>query len=250
MTQEWNPALYEASHSFVWEYGRDLLGLLAPQPGERILDVGCGAGQLTAEMARAGATVTGIDSSASMISRAAANFPDLRFELHDVCELPYRGEFDAIFSNAALHWVLRAGDAVHSIAAALKPGGRFVAEFGGHGNIRVLLECVRQALESKFGVAPESVNAWYFPTIGEYATLLERHGFEVNFGALFDRPTALEGGAQGLANWFAMFGSPIPADFADPEFLHVVERFAAPHLLRDGVWYADYRRLRIVARKA
>src|SRR5438309_947780 len=116
MTQEWNPALYEKSHSFVWEYGRDLLGLLAPQPGERILDVGCGAGQLTSEIARAGALVTGIDSSSSMISQAAANFPELTFELRDVCEFPYRGEFDAVFSNAVLHWVLRAGDAVRSIS--------------------------------------------------------------------------------------------------------------------------------------
>src|SRR5438552_227541 len=123
MTQEWNPALYESSHSFVWEYGRDLLALLAPQPGERILDVG-------------------------------------------------------------------------------------------------------------FGAAPESVNPWYFPTIGEYATILQQHGFEVNFAILFDRPTALEGGAQGLANWFAMFGSPIPADLTNPEFVRLVERFAAPRLLR------------------
>src|SRR5258708_1506630 len=135
MTREWNPGLYESSHSFVWEYGRDLIGLLAPQPGERILDVGCGTGQLTAEIARSGAHVVGIDSSSRMIEQARGNFPDLRFELQDVCTIEYRAEFDAVFSNAALHWVLRAEDAARAIAQALRPSGRFVAELGGHGNI-------------------------------------------------------------------------------------------------------------------
>jgi trans-aconitate methyltransferase len=249
MTREWNPGLYESSHSFVWEYGRDLLGLLAPQPGERILDVGCGTGQLTSEIARGGAQVVGIDSSTAMIGQAAANFPGLRFALQDVSAMQYREEFDAVFSNAALHWVLRAEGAVRAMAAALKPGGRLVAEFGGQGNIRALLEAVRQALISKLGSAPERLNPWFFPSVGEYAAILERHGLEVAFAALFDRLTALEGGPKGLANWFAMFGGPIAEELRQPEFVDLVEQFAAPHLLRDGSWFADYRRLRIVARK-
>jgi trans-aconitate 2-methyltransferase len=249
MTSQWNPGLYESSHSFVWEYGRELIGLLAPEPGERILDVGCGTGQLTAEIARRGSEVAGIDSSLAMIAQARANFPDLRFELQDVRTMPYRAEFDAVFSNAALHWVPQAADAARSIAGALAPGGRFVAELGGHGNIRALIEAVRQALCSKLGSAPERLNPWFFPSVAEYAAILERHGLEVTFAALFDRVTALEGGTRGLANWLAMFGAPLSEELLHPDFVTLVEQFAAPHLLRDGVWFADYRRLRVVARK-
>jgi trans-aconitate methyltransferase len=249
VNREWNPDLYQSTHSFVWEYGRDLLGLLAPQSGERVLDVGCGTGQLTSEIARTGADVTGIDNSAAMIAQARQNFPDLRFDVQDVCSLPYREEFDAVFSNAALHWVVRADDAAEAMARALKSGGRLVVEFGGRGNIRALLDALRLALKSRHGVEPERVNPWYFPSIGEYAALLERHGLEVTFGALFDRPTALEGGRQGLANWFAMFGAPLTEELRRPEFVRLVEQFASARLLRDGVWSADYRRLRMVARK-
>jgi trans-aconitate methyltransferase len=249
VNRDWNPDLYQSSHSFVWEYGRDVIGLLAPQPGERILDVGCGTGQLTAEIARAGADVTGVDQSAAMIAQARHNFPDLRFEVQDVCSLPYREEFDAVFSNAALHWVTRADDAAAAMAGALKPGGRLAVEFGGRGNIRALLEALRLALKSRRGSASEQVNPWYFPSVGEYAALLERHGLEVTFAVLFDRPTALEGGSQGLANWFAMFGTPLAEELRQPEFVGLVEEFAAGSLLRDGVWSADYRRLRVVARK-
>jgi len=246
---EWNPDLYQSSHSFVWEYGRDLIGLLEPEPGERILDVGCGTGQLTAEIARAGAEVTGIDNSPAMIAQARNNFPILRFEVHDICSLPDREEFDAVFSNAALHWVARADDAAAAMARALKPGGRLVVEFGGRGNTRALLDALRQALKARHGVEPEHVNPWYFPSIGEYAALLERHRLEVTFATLFDRRTPLEGGSQGLANWFAMFGAPLAEELRQPEFVRQVEQFAAASLLRDGVWSVDYRRLRMVAHK-
>ncbi|MBZ5623346.1 MAG: class I SAM-dependent methyltransferase [Acidobacteriia bacterium] len=249
MNRDWNPSLYQSSHSFVWEYGRDLLGLLAPLAGERILDVGCGTGQLTAEIARAGAEVLGIDHSVSMITQARRNFPDQRFEVQDVCAMPFRTEFDAVFSNAALHWVERADDAAAAMARALKPGGRLVVEFGGRGNTRALLEALRLALKARHGAEPQRVNPWFFPSVGEYASLLERHGLEVTFATLFDRPTALEGGGEGLANWFAMFGASLTEELRQPEFVRLVEQAAAPSLLRDGVWWADYRRLRVAARK-
>ena len=249
MNSDWNPDLYQSSHSFVWEYGRDLIGLLAPQSGERILDVGCGTGQLTAEIARAGASVTGIDQSAAMIAQARSNFPDLRFDVQDVCSLPFDEEFDAVFSNAALHWVVRADAAAAAMAGALKPGGRLVVEFGGRGNTRALLEALQLALQSRLGAEPERVNPWYFPSVGEYAALLERQALEVTFAVLFDRRTSLEGGSQGLAKWFAMFGAPLTEELRQPEFVRLVEQFAAPSLLRDGVWSVDYRRLRVVARK-
>ena len=120
----WNSELYQKGHSFVWQYGKELVQLLSPRAGERILDVGCGTGQLTAEIAKTGAEVVGTDFSPDMITAARLNFPDLRFEVADATSLPFNNEFDAVFSNAVLHWVGDQLGAVHSIARSLKPGGR------------------------------------------------------------------------------------------------------------------------------
>lgn len=226
-----------------------MLELLAPCPGERILDVGCGTGQLTAEIARAGAETLGIDSSPAMIEQATKNYPGLKFEVADVRALPFREEFDAVFSNAALHWVQDAEPAAAAMAAALKAGGRFVAEFGGRGNIADLVDAALRALES-LGIA--GVNPWYFPSVGEYAGLLERHGLEVAYAALIDRRTPLEGGPRGMADWIDMFGGPFTAKLAaaqKQEFGRRVEQLAAPKLFQNGGWSADYRRLRIAAVK-
>jgi len=248
----WNPALYQSKHSFVWEYGRDLLALLDPQPGERVLDVGCGTGQLTSEIAYAGAEVTGIDNSPSMIEKARDNFPAIRFDVQDVRALPYNAEFDAVFSNAVLHWVIDAEQAVVAIGRALKPGGRFVAELGGRGNIRAVMAASDRALR-KLGVPdPERDHPWYYPSVSEYSTLLERNGFEVNSAALFDRPTPLEGDDDALPNWLRMFGARLVQRLAPervPEYHRLASEFAAPALHRDEGWFADYRRLRIVARR-
>ena len=249
MTQHWDPALYQGGHSFVFERGRDLVPLLAPAPGERILDVGCGTGQLTWEIARAGARVVGIDSSAAMIEEARRNFPALEFVLSDVRSMPFENEFEAVFSNAALHWVRDAERAAAAIARALRPGGRFVAEFGGQGNVAALLDAAYAALAD---LGREGQNPWYFPSVGEYATLLESKGLAVTYAALFDRPTPLEGGDQAIARWFTMFGGPFLSGLDDGEkaaFLRQAQEHAARHLCRDGTWYADYRRLRIAACK-
>jgi trans-aconitate methyltransferase len=252
VSQDWNAGLYEAKHSFVWQFGRDLLQVLDPQAGERILDVGCGTGRLTAEIAGAGAEMVGIDYSPTMIAQARANYPILVFETQDACQMPYCGEFDAVFSNAALHWIQPAEDAAAAMARALKSGGRLVAELGGRGNVQVLVDSAYRALKQLGIPDPERYNPWYFPSVGEYATLLERQGLEVTLVAMFDRATPLEGGAAGLKDWFAMFGAPFteglpPASHA--EFLRLVEGYAQGDLLRHGQWVADYRRLRIVARK-
>jgi len=244
--------MYQSKHAFVWEYGKDLVGLLAPQSGERILDAGCGTGQLTAEIARAGADVIGIDSSPAMIEQARANLPGVRFEVADLTAIEYREEFDAVFSNAVLHWVRKSDDAEEAIRRALKPGGRFGPEFGGHGNNRMVLEAVYRAMDAVGVREPERYNPWFYPTIGEYAALLERHGLAVTFAVLFDRPTALEGGAQGLSNWLGMFGAQLTAGIPDEkrkQFQHIVEQNAAPLLWREGKWWVDYRRLRVVALK-
>jgi SAM-dependent methyltransferase len=228
----WNPELYQNQHSFVWKYGTELLPLLDPRPGEEILDIGCGTGQLTARIAESGATVTGFDSSPQMISEAGAHFPQVRFFVADVRTWSPSQAYDAVFSNAALHWVTDAGAAVRNIARALKPGGRFVAEFGGHGNIRLLLE--------KGGLP----NPWYFPTIGEYATLLEKHGLETRQAWLFDRTTVLEDPERGLRDWLTMFGKHWQLSESD---LDGLEERLRPYLFREGRWVVDYRRIRVHA---
>ena len=251
-TADWNARLYDSSHAFVWEFGRALLAQLAPQPGERILDIGAGTGHLTAEIAASGAEVVGIDRSATMTGQARANFPQLRFETLDVNALPFDGEFDAVFSNAVLHWVKPPEGAVSAIARALKPGGRIVLEFGGHGNIRVIVEAAYHAL-TRLGVAnPERYNPWYYPSIPEYAALLEARRIEVTFAHLFDRPTPLEEGERGLNNWFRMFGARLMEalpEAAHADFLRLAAEYAAPYLRREGRWTADYRRLRIAGSK-
>jgi len=246
----WNPALYQSGHGFVWEYGKELLPLLDPRPGQRILDLGCGTGQLTAEIARSGAHVIGLDSSAGMIEEARRLHPALSFESGNATTLHFESAFDGVFSNAVLHWVREADRAVAGVCRALKPGGRFVAEFGGYGNIRHLLDAAYGAMGALGIARPEDLNPWYFPTIGEYAGVLEGNGLSVTAAWLFDRMTPLEGGRDGLFQWMEMFGGAfleaLPKD-QWPAFRSEFETRAAPALLHDGIWTADYRRLRVVA---
>jgi trans-aconitate 2-methyltransferase len=247
-TPAWNADLYDKSHSFVWKFGAALLELLEPKPGERILDLGCGTGPLTAQIAAAGAEVVGIDSSADMIAQARRSFPQFHFEVADARSFALDEEFDAVFSNAVLHWVKEPDQAVTRIRAALKSGGRFVAEFGGRGNTQRLADGLRRQAAA-FGITDFEL-PWYYPGIAEYSSILERHGFEVTFATLFDRPTALEG-EDGLRKWFEMFGGSLldRLNSADRQAcLAALETDLRPALYRDGTWFADYRRLRIVAR--
>lgn len=247
MAQFWNPALYDSKHNYVTQYGEDLLSLLDAKPGERILDLGCGTGHLTAKIADSGAAVIGLDSSASMVEQAQAAYPNIEFIVGDARHFHFDHPFDAVFSNAALHWIPEAEAVVHAIWNALKPGGRFVAEFGGKTNVRQIMEGVRAALEST-GYPPPS-QFWYFPSIGEYAALLEKQGFRVVYAIHFDRPTPLEG-QDGMRNWLAMFGNGLLAYVSEETkdaVIETAERHLRKTLYREGIWYADYVRLRIVA---
>jgi trans-aconitate methyltransferase len=229
----------------VWRYGASLLQLLAPQPGERILDIGCGTGQLTAEIARSGAQVTGLDGSQEMLSGARKNYPGIEFVSGDAAAFHFPAPFDAVFSNAVLHWVKNAEGAAASIARALRPGGRFVAEFGGQGNIAT----VQAALRAVLGPVADEQSPWFYPSIGEYATILERHGLEVRNASLFDRPTPLEG-ENGLESWLRMFGQTYLGQFTPERASGIVGQLVdrlRPAFFRDGVWTVDYRRLRVVA---
>ena len=250
--KRWDPALYDSKHSFVWKYGRELIEMLAPQPGERILDLGCGTGHLTNQLAVTGASVTGLDRSSAMIEQARLNYPHLGFEEGDAADFTFAEPFDGVFSNAALHWVQRAENVVACVARALKPGGRFVAEFGGKGNIRAIHVALLGALD-ELGLAREPVwNPWYYPSIGEYASLLERHGLEVRHATLFDRPTPLEEGERGLRLWLEMFAGELFDTLTVEEreqAIQSVERRLRPARFRDGSWHADYTRIRVSARR-
>lgn len=250
--KKWNAELYDARHAFVWEKAKGLVELLAPKPGERILDLGCGTGALTAEIAAAGAEVFGVDRSTDMIAEARKKFPALRFEVIDACELSFTGEFDAVFSNAVLHWIREPERVIVGVEKALRPRGRFVAEFGAKGNIQRLVDGMERACRAMGISQPVTAALWYYPSIAEYSSLLEKHGLEVSHAALFDRPTKLEDGEKGLDNWIHMFAQAF-MDTVGPERLEAwtreVERQTRPDLWKADHWELDYRRLRIAAWK-
>jgi trans-aconitate 2-methyltransferase len=247
---QWNPNLYDSRHSYVFQYGEDVLKLLAPQPGERILDLGCGTGHLTQKIADAGAQVIGMDKAESMVEQARQNYPELQFLVADATNFTFDEPFDAIFSNAVLHWIPAAEAVAACVWRALKPGGRFVAEFGGKANIRAVSTAVYAALQA-LGHPDLRLPPYYFPSIGEYATLLEKQGFRVTFAVHFNRPTAVEG-EDGLQSWLEMYlnniVSALPEAARTPFFRQVEDRLR-PTQYRDGTWYVDYVRLRIVAVK-
>jgi SAM-dependent methyltransferase len=251
MTQEmkWDSGLYDDKHSFIWKLGASLLDLLKAQPEERILDVGCGTGHLTAQIASAGAICIGIDRSHDMIRQALENYPHLQFQVMDAREITFAESFDAVFSNATLHWITDPERVVAGIARSLRPGGRFVAEFGGKGNRAQFLAAASRAW-THAGVAGPMPLPWFYPSLAEYAALLERHGFEVTDAALFDRPTPLDDGERGLRNWIEMFGDVFLETVSGSQreqFVADVEREARPTLFRGSQWIMDYRRLRISA---
>ncbi len=250
---QWNTALYESKHAFVWQYGEELLKLLSPQLGERILDLGCGPGQLTEKIATAGAVVMGIDADRTMIEKAKHNYPQLQFAVADAQNFQVEQPFDAVFSNAVLHWIPEPDAVIRCIHQALKPRGRFVAEFGGKGCVLAITKALHGVLEEIGYKSSETQIRWYFPSIGEYATRLEEHGFEVSYAVLFDRPTPLSDGDVGLANWIQMFANRLLLGLSAEQQTHViqaVEHRLKPTLYKDGTWIADYRRIRVVAIKA
>jgi trans-aconitate methyltransferase len=246
---EWDAGAYDSGHSFVYEAAADLVDCLEPSPDEQVLDLGCGTGQLTWQIADSGATTVGTDSTPDMIARAREAHPDLPFVRADARALPFGRSFDAVFSNAVLHWVDadEQDNVIREVRSVLDPGGRFVTELGGTDNVARVFEGVRAALADR-GV--EAENPWYFPSPAAYATRLERGGFEVRSVRLFDRPIPLDGGDDGLRNWLELFGDRFFSGFTPAERDRVIEDIEArlrDDLYDDGVWTADYRRLRFVA---
>jgi len=247
MTNTWDAKDYDSAHSYVWRLGEGVVELLAPRAGERVLDVGCGTGHLTARIAESGAIVEGIDASAEMVAAARANYPALAFRVADATTFEVERPVDAVFSNATLHWVRDADAVAGRIARALRRGGRFVAEFGGAGNAREVSRAIAAGLAAVGAPAFETLSPWYFPTIAAYAGVLERAGLEVTFATLFDRPTTVE---AGIRSWVEMYGGMFLGAVGAgrrEDFLAAVEEAGRGTLFREGKWVVDYRRIRVVA---
>ncbi len=244
--QRWQAAQYARDGHFVSELAEDVFAWLAPQKGERILDLGCGDGRLTARIAASGAQVLGVDISEDLL--AAARDRGLSVQRMDGEALSFDREFDAVFSNAALHWMTRPERVIAGVARALRPGGRFVAEFGGHGNVAAIITAMRAVARLKGG-DETLAGPWFFPTPEHYAELLTQQGFQVERIGLFPRPTPLD---RGLRAWLRLFRQPFFDQFPPEkraEVLAEVESLLRPVLCdAAGNWTADYVRLRVCAR--
>jgi SAM-dependent methyltransferase len=241
--QTWCAEDYARHAAFVPALGAPLIDRLNPRPGERILDLGCGDGTLTAQIAARGCTIVGVDASDEMIAAAKKRGLDAR--LIDAEQLPFHAEFDAVFSNAVLHWIRSADAVIAGVARALKPGGRFVGEFGGHTNIAAITTALRAVLP-RYGVgAPAD---WYYPTPAEYGARLTAGGFHVDEIALVPRPTPLP---TGMAGWLETFRGTIlnalPPDERQRAKDDIVELLRPVLCDERGQWTADYVRLRFAA---
>ncbi len=243
--QRWSAEDYARNGRFVTDLAGPVLAMLAPQNGERILDLGCGHGVLTAAIAEAGASVLGVDLSEELL--AAARERGLVVRKADGHALPFEREFDAVFSNAALHWMRKPELVIAGVARALRIRGRFVGEMGGHGNVAAIATAMR-AVGAERGGDPAKVAPWFFPSVACYRRLLEAGGFTVTTIALVPRPTPL---ATGIEGWLETFGRSFFEQFAEPERKDVIAEVV--ELLRpslcddDGVWTADHIRLRFAA---
>jgi trans-aconitate methyltransferase len=244
-TNTWDTAAYDRDFAFVSAYGAELLEWLRAEPGETVLDLGCGTGELAARVAAAGATVIGIDSDPAMIEAARRRLPDAELRVADGHDFAVDEPVDAVFSNAALHWMPAAVEVLGCVSDALRTGGRFVAEMGASGNVATVTAAVDQACRE--AGLPERAWPWFFPSPAQYAAMLEDAGLEIRELDFRDRPTELVG-EDGITGWLRMFAGPAMADVPAEVVDRAVE-LARPALWRNGAWWADYRRLRFRAVK-
>ncbi|TMM57129.1 methyltransferase domain-containing protein [Maribacter algarum] len=250
LANKWDAELYNDKHAFVYKYGASLIDLLDAKPYERILDLGCGSGELTHLIREKSTEVIGFDKSPEMIEKARMQFPLIDFQVADASDFQFDEPFDAIFSNAALHWVTEYEGAIHSMHRNLKKGGRIVVEFGGKGNVKAITGQLQKSLLARGYENQAGLKLWYFPSVGEYGLELEKVGFTVTEAQWYDRPTELADEETGIKDWLSMFCKPFfegvdGSDIAD--IMIEIEEKLKPTLFRNGKWYADYKRIRIVA---
>lgn len=247
VSQHWDPNRYQSNASFVAKLGTPLIDLADLKAGERVLDLGCGDGALTVELASLGCRVVGVDASAEQVEAARARGLDARVMSGE--DLAFSQEYDVVFSNAALHWMKNQPAVIEGIWRALKPGGRLIAEMGGIGNVNSVARALESALDKR-GYDGASANPWYFPSPGTQTTLLEQSGFVVRAVSLFDRPTPLPGDIEG---WLWTFGESFLMTATPQERNSIVKevRSALRNTLCDenGNWFVDYVRLRFQAEK-
>lgn len=246
-SQSWDPDRYARNARFVADLGMPVVELLEPEPGEYILDLGCGDGALTEKLADMGCTVVGVDGSAEQIKAARG----LGLDAHtmDGHRLTFEPTFDAVFSNAALHWMKRPDEVIAGVWNALKPGGRFVAECGGHGCVNTIVTALMEGLQRR-GIQDSKINPWYFPTDDEYGKRLEKQGFVIHYIALIPRPTPLPGDIIGWLETFAESFTSCLSETERPNFLAEIRTALRPKLCdENGQWTADYIRLRFAAEK-
>ena len=243
--QDWNPRQYAQNARFVSDLGMSVVELLAPKSHERILDLGCGDGALTIRLLDYGCDVVGVDSSPAMIDAARS----LGVDAHviDARKLGFTDEFDAVFSNAALHWMAAPDKVIRGVWRALKVGGRFVGEFGGHGNVASITAALESALQARGIAVPKP---WYFPKPENYSKLLETQGFSVDYIELIPRPTPLPGD---MNSWLETFAQPFTGAIVPAERQQLIDEIttALRPMLCDarGCWHVDYTRLRFSASK-
>lgn len=244
---EWNSTLYDKKHDFVAEYGKGLLEFVPQNAKQSILDLGCGTGTLTAQLADLCDRIVGVDASQNMIDKAKEEFSNIEFKVCDALALPFKKEFDVVFSNAVFHWISDHDALLKNIHKALKPQGVLVCEFGASGNIATIENAFAAACSSRgYSYEPK----FNFPMVEDFDKLLEDNGFVIDRIYDYDRPTVLKDGEQGLVNWMKQFYASelqVMPEHVQTMVLEKVEELTRDTLWNGAEWVADYRRLRVIA---
>ena len=244
---KWDSHLYDEKHQFVAAYGKNLLQAISPDPAQRILDLGCGTGTLTAQLKPLCGYVLGVDSSPDMIRRAHRQYPQLDFQVADALSLPWQEAWNIVFSNAVFHWIKDHNRLLANVRRCLKPGGQLICEFGAQGNVAAIEAAFSQAAADA-GYAYRS--KFTFPSPGQFGALLEQNGFVIDHLFDYDRPTPLLDGRAGLDAWVKQFFASeleaIPTRL-HPMLFHRIQELLLDQLWDGHQWFADYRRLQTVA---
>ncbi|MBS7576272.1 MULTISPECIES: class I SAM-dependent methyltransferase [unclassified Enterococcus] len=244
---KWNSKLYDSKHDFVSEYGKGLLEFIPNDKNQKILDLGCGTGTLTNEIASYCQYVLGVDGSKEMIEQAKITYPELEFEVGNALKMSYESQWDIVFSNAVFHWIFDHNLLLANIKSSLRGSGQLICEFGGHGNIGTIETGFKNVLNS---MGYDYISKFNFSTTEKFEALLEKNGFTIDELFIYERPTILKDGEKGLSNWAKQFFASDLANFnkAEQEKILLELEKQVKNMLWDGSnWVADYKRLRAIA---